>query len=57
MTETPDTQQLPSTPAPPTRRPEPGTPPEAANEYSPDGWEANQAVLARLAEHRVSRQP
>ncbi|MCD9872146.1 AAA domain-containing protein [Streptomyces guryensis] len=23
----------------------------------PDGWEANQAVLARLAEHRVSRQP
>ncbi|GAA2501519.1 AAA domain-containing protein [Streptomyces longisporus] len=23
----------------------------------PDGWEANHAVLARLAEHRVSRQP
>ncbi|MEU5569517.1 hypothetical protein [Streptomyces coeruleorubidus] len=36
------------------RRPEAGTPPEAADEHSPDGWEANHAVLAHLAEHRVS---
>ncbi|MEV4785997.1 hypothetical protein [Streptomyces tuirus] len=35
------------------RRPEAGTPPEAADEHSPDGWEANHAVLAHLAEHRV----
>jgi len=41
----------------PTRRAEPGTPPEAADEYSPDGWEANHAVLAHLAEHRVEWQP
>ncbi|MCF0078563.1 hypothetical protein [Streptomyces lomondensis] len=39
------------------RRPEAGTPPEAADEHSPDGWEANHAVLAHLAEHRVSWKP
>jgi hypothetical protein len=39
------------------RRPEAGTPPEAADEYSPDGWEANHAVLARLGEHRVVWRP
>ncbi|MFD4597945.1 hypothetical protein ACFWPQ_07885 [Streptomyces sp. NPDC058464] len=32
-------------------------PPEAANGYSPDGWEANHAVLAHLAEHRVTWRP
>ncbi|MFI8532968.1 hypothetical protein ACIGMX_22340 [Streptomyces aquilus] len=42
---------------PPTRRAEPGTPPEAADECSPDGWEANHAVLAHLAEHRVGFEP
>ncbi len=36
-----------------TRRAEPGTPPEAADKNSPDGWEANHAVLAHLAEHRI----
>ncbi|MFD4505575.1 hypothetical protein [Streptomyces sp. NPDC058457] len=41
----------------PTRRTESGTPPEAANGYSPDGWEANHAVLAHLAEHRVTWRP
>ncbi|MEU2430412.1 hypothetical protein ABZ611_13005 [Streptomyces sp. NPDC007861] len=45
-------RQPPST-TPPTPRPKAGTPPEAANGYSPDGWEANHAVLAHLAEHRV----
>ncbi|WP_459754382.1 hypothetical protein [Streptomyces sennicomposti] len=40
-----------------TRRTESGTPPEAADEHSPDGWEANHAVLARLHEHRVSWRP
>jgi hypothetical protein len=46
------------TPAsPPLPRPEAGTPPEAAGEHSPDGWEANHAVLAHLAEHRVSWRP
>ncbi|WP_171114016.1 MULTISPECIES: hypothetical protein [Streptomyces] len=39
------------------RRTESGTPPEAANEDSPDGWEANHAVLAHLAEHRVKWRP
>ncbi|MEV6728889.1 MULTISPECIES: hypothetical protein [unclassified Streptomyces] len=39
------------------RRTESGTPPEAANGYSPDGWEANHSVLAHLAEHRVARKP
>ncbi|QQM43136.1 hypothetical protein [Streptomyces liliifuscus] len=40
--------------AAPLRRTESGTPPEAADGYSPDGWEANHAVLSRLAEHRVA---
>ncbi|MFF0094475.1 hypothetical protein ACGFXB_38955 [Streptomyces canus] len=39
------------------RRTESGTPPEAADGNSPDGWEANHAVLARLAEHRVAWRP
>ncbi|MDH6490012.1 hypothetical protein [Streptomyces sp. SAI-127] len=42
------------------RRPWPDgvrTPPEAADANSPDGWEANHAVLARLAEHRVAWRP
>ncbi|MET9814086.1 hypothetical protein [Streptomyces sp. NPDC006355] len=39
------------------RRPEAGTPPEAADEHSPDGWEANHAVLAHLTEHRVTWRP
>ncbi|MER5749735.1 hypothetical protein [Streptomyces sp. NPDC002088] len=39
------------------RRTESGPPPEAANEHSPDGWEANHAVLARLGEHRVTWRP
>ncbi|MFG2377422.1 hypothetical protein ACGFY9_38925 [Streptomyces sp. NPDC048504] len=43
--------------APPIRRAESGTPPEAANGNSPDGWEANHAVLAHLAEHRVVWRP
>jgi len=50
------TRHTPRTPAP-TRRAEPGTPPEAADEHSPDGWQANHAVLAHLAEHRVTWQP
>ncbi|MFG2883897.1 hypothetical protein ACGFYV_16635 [Streptomyces sp. NPDC048297] len=41
----------------PTRRTASGTPPEAADEHSPDGWEANHAVLAHLAEHRVTWRP
>ncbi len=41
----------------PHRRTESGPPPEAADAYSPDGWEANHAVPARLAEHRVPWQP
>ncbi|MGW1778609.1 hypothetical protein ACWCQQ_05640 [Streptomyces sp. NPDC002143] len=45
------------TAAPPPRRTESGTPPEAAEEHSPDGWEANHAVLAHLAEHRVRWTP
>ncbi|MFF5983542.1 hypothetical protein ACFY78_32340 [Streptomyces olindensis] len=53
MTHTPETTRL--HPAP--RRPEAGTPPEAAGEHSPDGWEANHAVLAHLAEHRVAWRP
>ncbi|MFD9983494.1 hypothetical protein ACFWZJ_24270 [Streptomyces massasporeus] len=53
MTGTPRTH--PSTPT--HRRPEAGTPPEAADEHSPDGWEANHAVLAHLAEHRVEWRP
>jgi hypothetical protein len=44
----------PTTPTP--RRAESGAPPEAADEYSPDGWEANRAVLAKLAEHKVAWQ-
>jgi hypothetical protein len=36
---------------------ESGTPPEAADGNSPDGWETNHAVLARLAEHRVAWRP
>ncbi|MER6034987.1 hypothetical protein ABT133_13900 [Streptomyces sp. NPDC001835] len=43
--------------APPTRRTESGTPPQAADPHSPDGWEANHAVLAHLAEHRVEWRP
>ncbi|WP_158761887.1 hypothetical protein [Streptomyces sp. NRRL S-146] len=31
--------------------------PEAADEPGPDGWEANHAVLAHLAEHRVAWRP
>ena len=46
-----------STTTPPLRRTESGTPPEAADEHSPDGWEANHAVPARPAEHRVWWQP
>ncbi len=42
---------------PPTRRTASGTPPEAAGEHSPDRWEANHAVLAHLAEHRVEWRP
>src|SRR3954451_17250361 len=38
-------------------RTESGTPHEAAGGSSPDGWEANHAVLARLAEHRVVWRP
>ncbi|WP_276314681.1 hypothetical protein [Streptomyces sp. AcE210] len=38
-------------------RPTDRTPPEAAEEHSPDGWEANHAVLARLTEHRVAWTP
>ncbi|MFI0034080.1 hypothetical protein ACH4NS_01110 [Streptomyces mutabilis] len=38
----------------PTRRTKSGTPPEAADGHSPDGWEANHAVLAHLAEHPVA---
>ncbi|MER6275297.1 hypothetical protein ABT272_18630 [Streptomyces sp900105245] len=34
-----------------------GTPPEVAGEHSPDGWEANHAVLAHLTEHRVTWHP
>ncbi|WP_165951157.1 hypothetical protein [Streptomyces aquilus] len=49
-------QPTPHAPSP-TRRAEPGTPPEAADECSPDGWEANHAVLAHLAEHRVGFEP
>ncbi|CAK7284329.1 conserved hypothetical protein [Streptomyces misionensis JCM 4497] len=41
----------------PTRRTESGTPPEAADGHSPDGWEANHAVLSHLAEHRVEWRP
>ncbi|WP_159058807.1 hypothetical protein [Streptomyces caeruleatus] len=41
----------------PVRRTESGTPPGAADEHSPDDWEANHAVLARLAEHRVGWRP
>ncbi|WP_190128839.1 hypothetical protein [Streptomyces mashuensis] len=41
----------------PDRRTESGTPPEAAEGHSPDGWEANHAVLAHLAEHRVRWAP
>ncbi|MFE5394858.1 hypothetical protein ACFQ9U_09850 [Streptomyces sp. NPDC056568] len=44
-------------PTPPTRRRESGTPPQAARRHSPDGWEANHAVLALLAEHRVTWRP
>ncbi|MFF0778569.1 hypothetical protein [Streptomyces sp. NPDC003720] len=43
--------------APPTRRTESGTPPQAADPHSPDGWKANHAVLAHLAEHRVEWRP
>ncbi|MFF4968800.1 hypothetical protein [Streptomyces sp. NPDC001037] len=39
------------------RRTESGTPPQAADEHSPDGWEANHVVLAHLAEHRVTWRP
>ncbi len=41
----------------PARRTESGTPPEAADGYSPDGWEANFAVLTHLSEHRVRWRP
>ncbi|AJT66909.1 hypothetical protein T261_5282 [Streptomyces lydicus] len=44
-------------PPPPAPRTESGTPPEAAIGHSPDGWEANHAVLAHLAEHRVRWRP
>lgn len=44
-------------PGPRNRRTEPGTPPQAADRHSPDGWEANHAVLAHLAEHRVPYRP
>ncbi|MDQ0713603.1 hypothetical protein QFZ55_003055 [Streptomyces luteogriseus] len=44
-------------PHPTHRRLEADTPPEAADEHSPDGWEANHAVLAHLAEHRVAWRP
>ncbi|HEY9368435.1 hypothetical protein [Streptomyces sp.] len=43
--------------AAPSRRTESGTPPEAAEGCSPDGWEANHAVLSHLSEHRVSWSP
>ncbi|WP_329598439.1 hypothetical protein OIE43_26570 [Streptomyces pseudovenezuelae] len=52
-----------TTPADARRRPptiprtESGPPPEVAHGHSPDGWEANHAVLARLAEHRVAWRP
>ncbi|MFD9708782.1 hypothetical protein ACFWBR_12055 [Streptomyces sp. NPDC060006] len=42
------------TPRRPGRRTESGPPPEAADGYSPDGWEANHAVLSHLSEHRVA---
>jgi hypothetical protein len=32
-------------------------PPEAAEGNSPDGWEANHAGPAHLAEHRVTWHP
>ncbi|GGU35564.1 hypothetical protein GCM10010259_27600 [Streptomyces daghestanicus] len=41
----------------PDRRTESGTPPEAADRHSPDGWEANHAVLAHLTQHRVPWRP
>ncbi|WP_165430282.1 hypothetical protein [Streptomyces sp. BK239] len=41
----------------PLGRTESGTPPEAADGHSPDGWEANHAVLSHLAEHRVRWRP
>ncbi|HEY8982034.1 MAG TPA: hypothetical protein VIU15_20910 [Streptomyces sp.] len=57
MTDAPGTWQAGIPSAPPLRRTESGTPPEAADGYSPDGWEANHAVLAHLAEHRVRWRP
>ncbi|MFJ8271851.1 hypothetical protein ACIQ8G_16120, partial [Streptomyces sp. NPDC094154] len=42
---------------PASRRTESATPPEAAVEHSPDGWEANHAVMAHLREHRVPWRP
>ncbi|MGW1746686.1 hypothetical protein ACWCRD_13895 [Streptomyces sp. NPDC002092] len=54
---TQEAELLPSSPAPLIRRPEAGTPPERPMDTAPDGWEANHAVLAQLAEHRVSWQP
>ncbi|MCL8012810.1 hypothetical protein [Streptomyces sp. AS02] len=43
--------------APPPRRTESGTPPEAAEGNSPDDWQATHAAPARLAEHRVEWRP
>ncbi len=34
-----------------------GAPPQAAKKHSPDGWEANHAVLSHLSEHRVRHRP
>ncbi|MEU5124576.1 hypothetical protein J7W19_11480 [Streptomyces mobaraensis NBRC 13819 = DSM 40847] len=41
----------------PARRTPSGTPSEAAGDHSPDGWEANFAVLTHLNEHRVRWRP
>ncbi|WP_159056611.1 hypothetical protein [Streptomyces yokosukanensis] len=57
MTGSPAPDRQAPSPTPPPRRTEFGTPPEAADGNSPDGWEANHAVLAQLSEHRVGWRP
>ncbi|WP_416974966.1 hypothetical protein [Streptomyces sp. 4F14] len=57
MTGTPSPARPAASTTPPNCRTESGTPPEAAMGNSPDGWEANHAVLGHLAEHRVRWKP
>ncbi|MEV7685821.1 hypothetical protein ACFW1F_33020 [Streptomyces bungoensis] len=59
MTTTPRTDgPAPTTPpGHPAGRMESGTPSESADGNSPGGGEADHAILAHLAEHRVVRQP